>query len=231
MVYSVGVASEEKAHSKFCQSRTSPVDFKSSKSDKVVWEGREEREMIVHLPHTSMSAAQRNMWEGLKGVVDETMGFYDGSEDKRKVCNCLYIKGNKVVGLLVVEPIEEGYPIVTAESVREGSEGGNNVHTHSGDEDEALRLSASPDGGLLCTTTSRKAVLGVSQVWVHDDYRRQGIASKLLTSARNHFIYGYHIPVDKIAFTQPTPAGRLFAEKYTATKGFLVYNNSPGISA
>lgn len=41
---------------------------------------------------------------------------------------------------------------------------------------------------------------------------------------RNNFIYGSHLSKDEIAFSDPTPDGKLFATHYCGTSQFLVYN-------
>ena len=81
--------------------------------------------------------------------------------------------------------------------------------------DAAVCRSTSPQQGIL---------MGVSQIWVHEHSRRRQIATTLLDTARREYIYGYIIPRAMIAFTSPTPAGKLFAQKYTGTDLFLVYS-------
>lgn len=41
---------------------------------------------------------------------------------------------------------------------------------------------------------------------------------------RSSFIYGSHLSKEEIAFSDPTPDGKLFATKYFNTPAFLVYN-------
>ncbi|KAG8009552.1 N-acetyltransferase ESCO1 [Nibea albiflora] len=54
--------------------------------------------------------------------------------------------------------------------------------------------------------------------------RRQGIASRMLECLRNNFVYGSYLSKDEIAFSDPTPDGKLFATQYFGTSQFLVYN-------
>ena len=35
---------------------------------------------------------------------------------------------------------------------------------------------------------------------------------------------GYAVPKSKVAFTDPTPDGKLFASRYSSTPNFLVYH-------
>lgn len=41
---------------------------------------------------------------------------------------------------------------------------------------------------------------------------------------RNNFVYGSYLSKDEIAFSDPTPDGKLFATQYFGTSQFLVYN-------
>ena len=41
---------------------------------------------------------------------------------------------------------------------------------------------------------------------------------------RKHFTFGYIVPKNLIAFNDPSPDGRIFAEAFTGTSKFLVYS-------
>lgn len=75
----------------------------------------------------------------------------------------------------------------------------------------------------ISTSRPTSAWLGVDKVWVHRLHRRQGIASRLLSVARDKLIYGMRVPVDKVAFSQPTQLGQMFASSYTDDDNFLVF--------
>lgn len=88
--------------------------------------------------------------------------------------------------------------------------------------------SAQPEGDAPAIPLCRgedpvRAVLGVGQVWVSLAHRRRGVASRLLGAACATFVYGYRVPVDEVAFSHPTQAGRALAESFTGTREFLVY--------
>ncbi|KYN40575.1 N-acetyltransferase ESCO1 [Trachymyrmex septentrionalis] len=65
---------------------------------------------------------------------------------------------------------------------------------------------------------------GINVVWTAMSHRKRGIATKLVDTLRAKFFYGYVMSLDDIAFSIPTPSGKIFAEKYTRTKNFKVYN-------
>ncbi|RYG55576.1 hypothetical protein EON66_04960 [archaeon] len=65
--------------------------------------------------------------------------------------------------------------------------------------------------------------LGVAQVWVHADWRRRGVARKLLDNARAHAVPGMVVPPAQLAFSQPTTAGWQLAAAYTQSEQIWVY--------
>eukprot|EP01063_Lacrimia_lanifica_P020298 TRINITY_DN27630_c0_g1_i1.p1 TRINITY_DN27630_c0_g1~~TRINITY_DN27630_c0_g1_i1.p1 ORF type:complete len:271 (+),score=60.42 TRINITY_DN27630_c0_g1_i1:48-860(+) len=66
-------------------------------------------------------------------------------------------------------------------------------------------------------------ICGVSRIWVDPTLRRQGIASALLDKARAALVFGYDIPKEQTAFSQPTAAGKLLARSYSARDDFYMY--------
>jgi len=44
--------------------------------------------------------------------------------------------------------------------------------------------------------------------------------------SRYNFLMGFPMSVKELAFTDPTPDGRLLATKYTGSTAFLVYKHS-----
>ncbi|QSZ33427.1 hypothetical protein DSL72_004995 [Monilinia vaccinii-corymbosi] len=58
------------------------------------------------------------------------------------------------------------------------------------------------------------AYMCIDRLWVHSDFRRQGIATSLATRAREKFIPGLVMEKREVAVSQPTSAGGKFAESY-----------------
>lgn len=56
-------------------------------------------------------------------------------------------------------------------------------------------------------------------------YRRHGVASHLFTAIRSHYIFGYYLGLDEIAFSAPTEMGKLLAEKLYNRSDFLTYDS------
>ncbi|XP_074982391.1 N-acetyltransferase ESCO2 isoform X2 [Caretta caretta] len=75
-----------------------------------------------------------------------------------------------------------------------------------------------------CSIKPEVAICGISRIWVFSLMRRRGIARRMVDVVRNTFMYGCYLSTDEIAFSDPTPDGKLFATKYCQTPNFLVYN-------
>jgi N-acetyltransferase len=58
---------------------------------------------------------------------------------------------------------------------------------------------------------------------VSPPYRSLGVATRMLTALRGHFVYGYCLSTDEIAFSAPTDDGKLFAERVTKRKDFFIF--------
>ncbi|RVD89310.1 uncharacterized protein DFL_000324 [Arthrobotrys flagrans] len=121
----------------------------------------------------------------------------------------LYLEGTKCVGLCLAEKIKEAQ-WVTAK------EGG-----------------ASISCSLDISDTKRPALLGISRIWTCPKHRRHGIASRLVNSAVESFVYGMKVEAGMVAFSQPTDSGAWFALGWAAgqthegdaqeERGFSVY--------
>ena len=58
-------------------------------------------------------------------------------------------------------------------------------------------------------------MMGVRIIWVNDKQRRNGIAQRLLNTARQYYMFGTSVDKTSIAFSQPTEDGFKFAASYT----------------
>ncbi|XP_074597359.1 establishment of cohesion [Brevipalpus obovatus] len=80
--------------------------------------------------------------------------------------------------------------------------------------------------GLALTTEKISVELGISRLWVHNSYRRQGIASQLVDTIRSAVYSDKIVAKDKVAFSDPSSPGVAFGTKYTGRKNILVYGIS-----
>ncbi|XP_037933401.1 N-acetyltransferase eco-like [Teleopsis dalmanni] len=74
-----------------------------------------------------------------------------------------------------------------------------------------------------CTEEKYESKCGISRLWISPLHRRMRIASKLIQAVQLNTLPSEQIPIDKIAFSAPTEAGKMFAQKITKTEHFLVY--------
>ncbi|XP_072948061.1 uncharacterized protein eco [Epargyreus clarus] len=81
-------------------------------------------------------------------------------------------------------------------------------------------LPGDPD---CCSVEDYPVKCGVSRIWVHASYRRQGLARRLLDCARASALHGTILRTQDLAFSAPTPAGKALATAYCDTPNFYVY--------
>uniref|UniRef100_A0A8C6UW03 N-acetyltransferase ESCO acetyl-transferase domain-containing protein n=1 Tax=Neogobius melanostomus TaxID=47308 RepID=A0A8C6UW03_9GOBI len=149
--------------------------------------------------------------EEIREMVDNDLGFQQvESKCPSKTKTFLFISSDKkVAGCLIAEHINEGYRVIE-DPAPSGSEG--------------EKMMFERQRAWCCSTTAEPAICGISRIWVVSTMRRQSIASRMLDCLRNNFIYGSNLSKDEIAFSDPTPDGKLFATRYFDTSQFLVYN-------
>ncbi|ORC89054.1 putative peroxisome targeting signal 1 receptor [Trypanosoma theileri] len=75
-------------------------------------------------------------------------------------------------------------------------------------------------GDMWCTGSS---FCGIQFFWVSNAHRRSGIATMLVELARQNVSYGFEIPAEQVAFSEPTVYGKIFARKYTGRPDFLIF--------
>ncbi|KAF5221333.1 ESCO acetyltransferase domain-containing protein [Trypanosoma cruzi] len=75
-------------------------------------------------------------------------------------------------------------------------------------------------GGSWCVGSS---FCGVQFFWVAEPHRRRGIGRAMVELARKNVSYGFEIPFEQVAFSEPTAHGTLFARRYAGRDDFLVF--------
>ncbi|XP_053213878.1 N-acetyltransferase ESCO2-like [Panonychus citri] len=80
-----------------------------------------------------------------------------------------------------------------------------------------------PSTGMINIADSVPCEIGISRIWIHPNYRRNGVGTHLIDSCRYIFKPDYPVSKDKIAFTDPTEEGQAFVFKYTGRKDILVF--------
>ncbi|XP_056105332.1 N-acetyltransferase ESCO1 isoform X1 [Rhinichthys klamathensis goyatoka] len=208
MLYSPSSPEDESQHLLFHNQFISAVKYVGWKKERILGEYPDGKIILV-LPEDPKYALKKV--EEIREMVDNDLGFQQvETQVPSQTKTFLFISNDKkVAGCLIAEHIQEGYRVIE-ETVPEGSEGEKVMY-------ERQRA-------WCCSTVPEPALCGISRIWVFSMMRRRGIASRMIECLRNNFIYGSHLSKDEIAFSDPTPDGKLFATHYCGTTQFLVYN-------
>ncbi|XP_040921370.1 microtubule-associated protein futsch-like isoform X2 [Toxotes jaculatrix] len=208
MLYSAANPEDESQHLLFHNQFISAVKYVGWKKERILGEYPDGKIILV-LPDDPKYALKKV--EEIREMVDNDLGFQQvETKCPSQTKTFLFISNDKkVAGCLIAEHIQEGYRVIE-EPVPDGSEG--------------EKVMFERQRAWCCSTTPEPAICGISRIWVVNMMRRQGIASRMLECLRNNFIYGSYLSKDEIAFSDPTPDGKLFATHYFGTSQFLVYN-------
>uniref|UniRef100_A0A182ILH5 N-acetyltransferase domain-containing protein n=1 Tax=Anopheles atroparvus TaxID=41427 RepID=A0A182ILH5_ANOAO len=131
-------------------------------------------------------------------VVDSELGFATHGELAEGACVYLAIARSTVLGVCVVQPLQFANRMISIEGLH-----GVPIDCYSSE--------------------FYPAKCGISRIWVSPKYRRLGVGRTLMTAIKQHYIFGYVMRFDEIAFGAPTESGKLFAESVTGRNDFLVY--------
>lgn len=75
-------------------------------------------------------------------------------------------------------------------------------------------------GDTWCTGSR---MCGIQHIWVHASKRRRGIGSAMVDAARLSVAFGYAVPPNHVAFSEPTIDGRRLASAYAGRGDYLVF--------
>eukprot|EP00058_Branchiostoma_floridae_P001246 XP_002586734.1 hypothetical protein BRAFLDRAFT_248047 [Branchiostoma floridae] len=203
MLYTVGHADDEAAHQKYHHKFLNSVKFEGWKKEHVLATFHDGR-IIMVLPDDPKYAIKKA--EEVRELVDNELGFIKGYSTTRSNCKTLLFISNdkRVVGCVIAEEISKAYRVLPNES-------------------QSSPSSPSPLRAWCCDTRPVSAVCGVSRVWTFRLWRKKKVATRLVDTLRSHFAFGSFLSKDDVAFSDPTPDGRKFAEKYCGTAAFLCY--------
>ena len=176
-------------------------------------------------------AKRREVARKIAAHVEKTLGMRAGwALEKASAKMFCYVAGDRVVGALVAEPLRGAFRTVppvttTADTKAEPPEISAPSVSNASDEGNA-RARVRSNGSITRRSDALEpATLGVRALWTHPAWRRRGVASKALNVARHVLTAGYVSGVSECAFTQPTEAGKRFAQKSCGREDgtFLVY--------
>ncbi|XP_073672968.1 N-acetyltransferase ESCO2 [Garra rufa] len=208
MLYSTDSPEDNFQHTQFHQRFLDTIKFVGWKKERVVaefWDGK----IILVLPDDPKYATKKA--EDVRRIADSELGFQQitlSSPSSAKTY--LFINSDRmVVGCLVAENIRQAFRVLEQQEKPKDMNKEDFMEHHR---------------AWCCSTMPEKAICGVSRIWVFSLMRRKSIATRLLDTVRTTFMYGSHLTKEEIAFSDPTPEGKLFATKYCETPTFLVYN-------
>lgn len=204
-----GLDEDDAQHAKVCKDYKEGVSCSGWKNERAVGTfGKDDR--VLEVRPEDAQQHRRKVVE-VKAIVDKELGFArrqneeDSSSDgSTSLTSYMYISKKRVVGLLVVKRIHRAYELMP----------------QNGDADSGKNTSCSISRSLKRS----KALLGVHQIWVHKGHRHRGIASKLVTAARDNLIFGMVVPLELVAFSSPTEDGLRFAKGYVGSDTPLIYD-------
>ncbi|NXI72778.1 ESCO2 acetyltransferase, partial [Anseranas semipalmata] len=207
MIYTAASPEDEAQHIQHHERFLEGLRYVGWKKERVVaefWDGK----IVLILPDDPKYAVKKA--EDVREIVDNELGFKQVTLScPAKTKTYLFVSTEKmIVGCLVAESIKQAFRVLS-EPVAAQSPGQDPLQQH-----RAWR----------CSTEPEPALCGVSRIWVFGLARRKGIARRMVDAVRSTFIYGSYLSTGEIAFSDPTPDGKLFATKYCQTPNFLVYN-------
>ncbi|NXX97071.1 ESCO2 acetyltransferase, partial [Centropus bengalensis] len=207
MIYTAGSPEDEAQHIQHHERFLEGLRYVGWKKERVVaefWHGK----IVLILPDDPKYAVKKA--EDVREIVDNELGFKQVSLScpaKTKIY--LFVSNEKmIVGCLVAESIKQAFRVLSEPEA---------VPSPSKDALQHQRA-------WRCSTVPEPAVCGISRIWVFSLSRRKGIARHMVDVVRSTFMYGCYLSTQEIAFSDPTPDGKLFAMRYCQTPNFLVYN-------
>ncbi|KAM8832516.1 N-acetyltransferase ESCO2 [Spinachia spinachia] len=208
MVYSADNPEDHFQHTQFHQRFLDSIKFVGWKKERVVaefWDGK----ILLVMPDDPKYAIKKA--EDVRRVADSELGFQQVTLSRpTQAKTYLFINTERmVVGCLVAESIRQAHRVLEQPDQPKDMTKDDFMERHR---------------AWCCDTVPEQALCGISRIWVFSLARRQGIGTRMLDTVRSTFMYGSHLTKEEIAFSDPTPDGKLFATKYSNTPTFLVYN-------
>lgn len=209
MLYTASNPEDETQHLLFHNQFISAVKYVGWKKERILAEYPDGK-IIMVLPEDPKYALKKV--DEIREMVDNDLGFQQAPlMCYSRTKTLLFISNDKkVVGCLIAEHIQWGYRVIEEKLPVIRS------------EEEKVRFERQK--AWCCSTLPEPAICGISRIWVFSMMRRKKIASRMIECLRSNFIYGSYLSKEEIAFSDPTPDGKLFATQYCGTGQFLVYN-------
>ncbi|XP_078506079.1 N-acetyltransferase ESCO2 isoform X2 [Lissotriton helveticus] len=205
MIYTAASPEDEAQHVQYHQRLLEGIKFVGWKKERAVadfWDGK----IVLILPDDPKYAIKKA--EEVRELVDSELGFKQATLScPSKAKTYMFVSNEKkIVGCLIAEPIKQAFRVLV-DPIRKEPQ-------NEAENQRAWR----------CSTKPEAAICGISRIWVFSLLRRKGIATRMMDTVRGNFMYGSFLSLDEIAFSDPTPDGKLFATTYCKAPNFMVYN-------
>lgn len=222
-----GLDEDDVQHDKICKEYQEGVTHLGWKNERMVvaFNGTDDRILEVRSDDPLL---HRNKVVEVQAIVNKELGFARRQNDDidnavsggggiagdiNMTCY-LYISKKRVVGLMMVKRIQRAYELLQPSNKETSHYNGDDKR--NGNDNLSLSISRS--------LKPSRALLGIHQIWVHKLHRHCGIASKLVSAARDYLIFGMSVPIELIAFSSPTEEGLRFAKRYVGSDRPLIYD-------
>ncbi|XP_038655533.1 N-acetyltransferase ESCO2 isoform X1 [Scyliorhinus canicula] len=208
MIYTAASPEDEAQHIQHHQRFLEGLRYVGWKKERVMAEYLDGK-IILILPDDPKYALRKV--EEVRELVDNELGFQQATLScPGQSKTYMFVSNEKrIVGCLIAEHIRQAFRVLSEPTDQQKFENQELFEYH-----RAWR----------CSTMPEEAICGISRIWVFSLMRRKEIASRMVDIVRNTFMYGTSLNKNEIAFSDPTPSGKLFATKYCQTPNFLVYN-------
>ena len=207
-VYNPGQPEDDEAHQRVHDFYNGIIPFKGWKNfENIHMEDSTQGDKLIAVN----AKHHKNLFDKIEHeflkVVDRDLGIQEGSsrvQNREETKFFMYVSDGRIVGILMSEALDDKHKI-----------------------SRAVRDPKVPQQWLLDdVVTSKKVLVGVSRIWVAQDFRRQGIAAKMVRAMKGRF-YGTAKILDngEFAFSHTTPSGSEFATKFVGGN-FLTYSST-----
>lgn len=167
---------------------------------------------VVNTELAAVPIEDENLWGQTTLEPSDSKADTSAKCDRFKVY--LHIQGQKCVGACLAERITEAYTVLAQDTTPEQDKA----------SEQPQPLLESHSSSISVSTTADAVLLGISRIWVSNQFRKQGLARRLLDAARGDFMYGLTVQKRLTAFSQPTESGGKLARRYFGCEaGWHVY--------
>ncbi|KAH0871497.1 hypothetical protein HID58_078519 [Brassica napus] len=195
--YAPGDELDEKSHQSFHKDYMYGIPFKGWQNERVFASPSFNKNRIVMVLLETDSPAHRNKVQEVVKMMEVELG--EGWILHKRCKVYLYVSSQRISGCLVAEPIKEAFKIKSPleDEKRLKKESSSLPSTSIQFGNIVLQRQVSKrcresngkldNGAIVCEEEAKPAVCGIRAIWVSPSNRRNGLATRLLDTARESF--------------------------------------------